>query len=185
MNNNNEKDRLRKWAKDLRQSLDLKSKSFLIEQKVLQLDVYRSAKTIMSYHAKDVEVSLNGLFKDDSKSWFLPTICTSDKLNLFVVPYMHGKTKLVKNKFNIFEPDISDGDFFDQVDKKIKLDLIFVPGLCFDKDGNRLGYGAGYYDRFLQLNPKSLKIGICLRECIVDKLPIDAWDTKVDLVITE
>ena len=129
---------LRKWAKSLRQNLDLKKISTNIKTKVLKLEIYRSAKTIMSYIAKDIEVSLDELFKDGSKSWFLPVV---SEHSILVAPHVTGRTKLIKGKFNILEPEVIDDKCFDQIDKKIKLDLIFVPGLCFDKAGNRLGSG--------------------------------------------
>ena len=187
IDNKNEKAKYRIWAKGLRQNLDLKNISNLIETKLTKLDVYRSAKTVMSYLAKDIEISLEGLFSDNSKSWFLPLVSNLENAEsmLLVAPFTLGKTKLIKGKFDILEPENLKNDFFDQKNKKVKLDLIFVPGLCFDKDGNRLGFGAGYYDRFLKLNPESFKIGCCPKSCIVDKLPVNPWDCKVDLVITD
>ncbi|MBI3591801.1 MAG: 5-formyltetrahydrofolate cyclo-ligase [Candidatus Melainabacteria bacterium] len=193
MDNNKKKIEYRSWAKSLRQTLDLKSINAHIEAKITKLDNYRSAKTVMSYQAKDTEVSLHGLFKDGLKLWFLPAISggksqeTKDrkKEEIVVVPFFPDKTKLVKNRFNILEPEITDDNFFDQISKKVKLDLIFVPGLCFDKERNRLGFGAGFYDRFLLLNPNSIKIGCCPKGCLVDKLPVDAWDVKMDIIITD
>lgn len=185
MDNKTEKSKYRAWAKDLRQKLDLKIISSLIVDKLTKLDVYRSAKTVMSYMAKDSEVSLEMAFNDASKSWFLPIVSDLKKASLLVAPFIPGKTKLIKNKFDISEPEYSENNSFDQCDKKIKLDLILIPGLCFDKEGNRLGFGAGYYDKFLSLNPESFKIGFCPKDCLVDKLPIDPWDCRVDLVITD
>ena len=60
-----------------------------------------------------------------------------------------------------------------------------MPGLCFDKKGNRLGFGKGFYDQFLKLNSDSYKIGCCPKRCMVDKLPTDEWDIKMDLVVTD
>ena len=61
---------------------------------------------------------------------------------------------------------------------------IIVPGLLFDKNNNRLGYGGGYYDRFLA-NNNIYKIGICFSNFLVDKIIIDKNDIKMDEVITE
>lgn len=63
-------------------------------------------------------------------------------------------------------------------------DLIIVPGLAFDKSGNRLGYGGGYYDAFLQHHPKSLKIAIAFPFQLVDEVPVESFDQKVNLVLT-
>ncbi len=185
MDNKAEKSKYRTWAKDLRQKLDLENISSLIVAKLTKLDVYRSAKTVMSYMAKGTEVSLDEIFNDGLKSWFLPVVSNLKPPSLLVAPFIPGKTKLIKNKFDVFEPEYSENKFFNQCDRKIKLDLILVPGLCFDKQGNRLGFGAGYYDRFLTLNPESFKIGLCPKDCLIDDLPLDPWDCKVDLVITD
>ena len=180
-----EKNKYRLWAKDLRQNLDMKNIGICIEEKIRNLDAFRSSKTVMSYLAKDLEVALSNLFDDKSKQWFLPVVAGGIPVPCIqVAPYIPDKTKLLKNKFDIFEPEITQELFFDQIEKKIKLDVIFVPGLCFDVSGNRIGFGKGFYDSFLKLNPDSVKIGCCPKECLVDKLPVDDWDIKVDIVIT-
>lgn len=186
IDNKSKKNEYRAWAKDLRKNVDLKKASKQIQTKLSKLEVYRSAKTVMSYLPKETEISLEGLFQDVSKSWFLPVISESKSAESIILaaPFIFGKTKLTRNKFDILEPECNENNLFDQVGRKIKLDLIFVPGLCFDRGGNRIGFGAGYYDKFLKLNPDSFKIGCCPKECLVDELPIDPWDHKVDLVIT-
>ena len=184
MNNKEEKSKYRTWAKSLRQTLDLKTISALIEAKVRNLSEYKSAMNVMSYLAKDIEVSLDNLFEDETKSWFLSVVGGVPEPRLLVVPYFTGRTKLIKNQFDILEPEISGDNVFDQVNKKIKLDIILIPGLCFDKSGNRIGFGKGFYDKFLKLNPNSLKIGCCPKECLVDELPADPWDIRVDIVLT-
>ncbi len=185
MDNKTEKDKLRQWAKDIRRTLDLKKISKEINNKILSLDIYKYSRNVMSYLSKDIEIFLDGLFLDRGKKWFLPVVLQSYYgTSLKVVPYIHGKTKLYKNKFNILEPTVVNDDYYDQVKKKIKLDVIFVPGLCFDKKGNRLGFGKGFYDQFLKLNPDSYKIGCCPKRCMVNELPTDSWDVKMDLVLT-
>lgn len=186
MNKFQEKSELRKWAREVRKKLDLKRVTSEIEDQIKRLDVYKEAKTVMSYLAKDIEISLCNLFQDGSKTWYLPVVegIRLSTFSLLVVPYIKGSTKLVKGKFNILEPEIVDDNYFDQINKKVKLDLILVPGLCFDKSGNRIGFGGGFYDKFLSLCPDSIKIGCCPKECLVDSFPTDKWDVKVDLVVT-
>lgn len=65
------------------------------------------------------------------------------------------------------------------------LDLIIVPGLVFDRQGYRLGYGKGFYDRILQAVPAVQTIGVCLDEFFVPALPRDAWDVRVKYVATQ
>lgn len=187
MDNSEEKRRLRIWAKEARSVLDLDTISKKIENKIINLDIYKSAKSVMSYHSKEIEVSLNKLLEDSSKNWYLPVVKKdlNERDYLISVPYIHGLTKLTNSNFNILEPEIVNDVFFDQIKKTIYLDLIFIPGLCFDKKGNRLGFGKGFYDNFLKLNKKSFKVGICPKECVLESLPHDLWDEKVDIVLTD
>ena len=186
MDNKTEKMKYRQWAKDLRHKLDLKKISTKIENKLKMLDGYKSAKTVMSYMAKDIEVSLSGLFEDKTKNWYLPAVGGKvAQPHLLMVPYVPGKTKLIKIKFDILQPEVTEAEILKAKSHNPALDLIFVPGLCFDKAGNRIGFGRGYYDRFLKLNPESFKIGCCPKECLLNELPRDSWDERVDLVITD
>ena len=67
---------------------------------------------------------------------------------------------------------------------KHKIDLFLVPGVAFDKSGNRLGYGKGYYDQLLH-NTTGLKIGICFDCQVVDAIPNETHDIKMDIIVTE
>jgi 5-formyltetrahydrofolate cyclo-ligase len=67
-----------------------------------------------------------------------------------------------------------------------EIDLIIVPGLAFDRELNRLGFGRGFYDRYLS-GCSAFKVGICYDAQIAEKdeIPIDCYDVKMDMVITE
>ena len=88
---------------------------------------------------------------------------------------------LVENKWGILEP-------FSESIKKVQpeeMDLIIIPLLAFDKQGNRVGYGKGFYDRFLQkCSPNALKIGICLEAPIELLEDLNEFDVKMDGCIT-
>ena len=84
---------------------------------------------------------------------------------------------LYVSKFGILEPHKSN--------KEIIPDLIMVPLVAFDKQLNRIGYGGGFYDRFLQTCPQALTVGLAFENQIVGQLPTQAWDHPVDLVLTE
>lgn len=70
-----------------------------------------------------------------------------------------------------------------------ELDLVLVPGICFDLEGRRLGYGQGYYDRFLaelsEANPRSVSAGVAYEFQVVERLPNSPNDRRVDLLVTE
>ena len=72
----------------------------------------------------------------------------------------------------------------DYLKKIVKPDLLIIPGLAFGKNGERLGRGKGYYDRYLE-HFKGLKIGICFEDQILDKLPMDKFDQRMNIIITD
>ena len=80
------------------------------------------------------------------------------------------------NKFGVRQP-IS-------IDEVIDVDIFLVPGLAFDLSGNRLGRGAGYYDKLLVNYPKSLKIGITNNSRIIDTVPTEDHDVAMDSLFT-
>jgi 5-formyltetrahydrofolate cyclo-ligase len=84
---------------------------------------------------------------------------------------------LVKNRFGILEPSKT-------VDIR-SFDVIVVPGVVFDKKCNRLGFGKGFYDRFLKSVNTRLKIGLSYDLQIVDELPSEVHDIPMDFVLTE
>lgn len=68
----------------------------------------------------------------------------------------------------------------------LEVDCIFVPGAAFDEQGNRLGYGGGYYDRFFErLKDTTPKIALAFDCQVVSKIPVESFDKRVDLLITE
>jgi 5-formyltetrahydrofolate cyclo-ligase len=87
--------------------------------------------------------------------------------------------ELTPGKFNIPEPPMD-------VKRVVKsIDVVFVPGLAFDLFGYRIGYGGGFYDRFLSKNPSSKKIGICFSFQLFSELPHDPFDVPVDYIVTD
>ena len=66
------------------------------------------------------------------------------------------------------------------------VDVVVVPGVAFTRDGDRLGQGGGWYDRFLcRLGPGAVSIGVCFVEQVVDELPLEPHDVRVDRVVTD
>lgn len=88
-------------------------------------------------------------------------------------------SRLLPGKFSIPEPPLSP----DAVLKEVS--VIFVPGLAFDLECYRLGYGGGYYDRFLPKFQSALKVGVCYDFQLLDRLPREPFDVPVDIVVTE
>lgn len=95
--------------------------------------------------------------------------------------YLFDEKKLVENPWGIVEPS---GENQVKI-LPIQIDLVIIPLLIFDKNGNRVGYGKGFYDRFLkECKPELLKIGVCLEEAadLIDD--INEFDMKMDFCIT-
>ena len=88
---------------------------------------------------------------------------------------------LIENKWAILEPSSESGR---EVQPE-QMDIIIIPLLCFDKQGNRVGYGKGFYDRFLQkCSSEALKVGFCLEEPIELIEDLNEFDVKMDVCIT-
>jgi 5-formyltetrahydrofolate cyclo-ligase len=87
-------------------------------------------------------------------------------------------TQLVRNAWSIDEPSHS------ELVADEEIDMVLVPGLCFDRNGHRVGYGKGYYDRFLKkVRPDCLKVGLSYFEP-VDKIDVHEGDVSLDAVVT-
>lgn len=147
--------------------------SVLLTEKVRQREEYKSAKNIMLFYPTKYEVNLLGLLSDEKKFYF-PRVAGND---LQVCPYEPGE-KLKKSGFNISEP------CSEPVNSKM-LDLIIVPALMVDKHGYRLGYGGGFYDRFLSSNNGIVTLCAIPKSLYVDELPHEKFDICIDIVITE
>jgi len=87
-------------------------------------------------------------------------------------------TKYGKDRFGAPLP-------IERVHKTINPSVIIVPCLAADNNGNRLGYGSGWYDRFLAKHPKALKIGLVYDQFLLDEIPHEPHDIQLDFIITE
>ncbi|MBP2031753.1 5,10-methenyltetrahydrofolate synthetase [Clostridium algifaecis] len=89
-------------------------------------------------------------------------------------------SELVPGAYNILEPESTEF----KVDEK-SIDLSYIPGVAFDSSGGRIGYGGGYYDRFLQkLEKNSKKIALCYDFQVLDTVPTETHDIMIDSIIT-
>lgn len=182
-------------AKNIRKSLDIKAISHKICEKIRNHNIYKSSQNVMIFYPLKYEIDLLELLEDD-KNFYLPKVssitlarniifagegagvselasCTHAGEGILVCPYSKN---LKKSDLNILEPCT------DPVNPEI-LDIIFVPALMIDKENYRLGYGGGFYDRFLAKYPDIKTIVPIAEELIVDKLPHDEFDIKIDEII--
>jgi len=162
---------LRIWAKSIRKTLDISSKSAAIASKIKAFDEYQAAKNVMLFYPKRFEINLLSLISDN-KNFYLPRVC-GDKL--LVCPFKNGD-ELKISDFKVCEPCSEPID-------PLNLDLVIVPALALDRNGYRLGYGGGFYDRFLsKYSVKSL--AVAPDELLLSSVFPEQFDVKTDFIIT-
>jgi len=174
---NTQKELLRKEIRTKINQLSGEEKSFQSSQifdALERLPEFRRANIILMYWSLPNEVSTHDFIEKWSvlKTILLP--CVED--NHLVLKHYKDNSCLSVGRFNICEPATE--EFLDYS----KIDLCIIPGLAFDKHGNRLGKGKGFYDIFLS-NIKAVKIGVCFDVQLVDNVPHDDWDRKMDLIL--
>lgn len=141
--------------------------------KVAELDEYRRANSVMAFVGFNGEPDTDPLFARlavEGKRLLLP------RVELAGIVAVEGDSPMTTSAFGVTEPigpavDVSEIDF------------VIVPGLAFTIGGDRLGYGQGYYDRFLP-TVSVPSIGVCFADQLVDEMPLAAHDVRVGMVIS-
>jgi len=175
---------LRKKYKELRKSLskeEIEAKSLAIANRLLSLPIwekvyYHLFLTIEEQKEVDTEFILQILAGKDKEI----VVSKSDFTTLEMTHYLlTDNTKFKKNEYNIAEP-------VDGLEVPItKVDVVFVPLLAFDLKGNRVGYGKGFYDKFLsQCNSKTIKIGLSFFEATPAIADLSESDIRLDYAVT-
>lgn len=166
-----DKTHLRTKFKEERKSLDVEQISRDIVRNIRLQEFYKKAEHVMIFYPLKYEINLLDLLNDD-KNFYFPKVHGE---NLLVCPY-EPSVKFEKAAFNIYEP--CSAPVFPEI-----LDLIFVPALAVDKKKFRLGYGGGFYDRFLKTCDAVTAVPI-YENFVVEELPYDDYDVRVDCIIT-
>jgi len=151
--------------------------SFSVIQRLNENRKFKEAKIIMLYYSLPDEVNTHELIDSiarEGKKVVLPVVIDDENMEL---REYNNENDLKVGAFNILEPI---GKRFEQYDN---IDVAVIPGMSFDKKGNRLGRGKGYYDRFLPKIKNAYTIGICFDFQKEDCIPVDVFDRKVDEVI--
>ena len=171
------KKELRKKYLEIRKKIKNKnSKDLTIFKKVIINEKVKKTTTILIYVSTKDEVDTKKLIEYflKSKKVAVPKVMGNDMKFYFI----KSLDDLEKGSFNILEPKTK------AEVKDFSNALSITPGICFSKDGYRIGYGKGFYDRFYQKHEIS-KIGLCYKECLVEQLPNDPFDINVDEVISD
>jgi len=182
-----EKENLRRYILRLRdrQSIgEVQQKSEDITDEVLVLHEFVRARGIACYVSKDTEVDTRVLIRkalDRDKTVLIPVVKKGD-VDLFFSEIKDLGKELSPGTFGILEPK---PEFVRPVSLDA-VDMVFVPGIAWDRDGYRLGWGRGYFDRVLQKLPPHVKsVGLAFNLQLINQVPRDQFDVPVDMVVTE
>lgn len=178
------KNKIRERCKKIRSEMSEPQKQRLdrkITAKLLNMWQYRDADIIFTYVSTDIEVDTREIIKRallDGKTVAVPKCVDGTRLMDFYVIKSLGE--LESGAFGVLEPIPNKCEKITDFSKG----LCIVPALAFDRSGYRLGYGKGYYDRFLS-NFCGETLGLCYNACIKDGLPHGKYDRRVDKIITQ
>lgn len=179
-----EKIELRNKILSLRNALYLKYKMKLDEKIYNNLfndELFIKAKNIFIYIGFGTEVDTKPIIKkalNENKKIYIPKIYKDDKSMKAI--RLNSFDDLKENSMGILEP-IEDNDFINKKD----IDLIIVPGVVFDEKGNRIGYGGGYYDRYLsEIQSKNNKLVLAYEFQVLDCIIEEDHDIKMDYILT-
>lgn len=186
---------IRQKIRQIRKSITPEESELAAQKLALRIqneERYGQAKNIACFISFDAEINTDPLIElllKDSKNVYLPKLKPIRPNRLWFMPYQKS-SRLINNRLGIPEVDLA----VNHAIAVSKLDIILMPLVAFDKQGNRLGMGGGFYDATLahlselkKLNPqqKPLCLGIAFEQQMVEQLPFDCWDIKLDGVVTQ
>ncbi|MCR5273027.1 MAG: 5-formyltetrahydrofolate cyclo-ligase [Lachnospiraceae bacterium] len=169
----------RKLHRDLRDKIGIEYR-IQAEKEICDrlYDIAKDRNIVFCYAAIGSEVNLEDLYKrllEMGKKLAFPKVNGKD-MSFFAVDDL---TKLTPGTFNVPEPDEGCEKIYP------KKDIFFVPGLCFSRDGSRIGYGAGYYDRYFKQYGECLKVGVCFNNQLDDDFVKDEFDISMDRIVCD
>jgi len=164
--------------------LEIEKKSKEIERNLFLFPLFKKAKVVLFYLALKDEVQTREMIKKSLK-----------KGKIVLVPFVNFKEReilpselkdydkeLIRGKWNILKPA---KDFYRPFSLNL-IDLIIIPGIAFDRKGNRLGFGKGFYDRFLgKVSSNVNLISLAFELQLVEDIPAQSYDIPMDYIITE
>ncbi len=181
----NNKDFLRKKMLSKRKSQNhdmAKAKSIQAQNILMAQDFWQNAQSVALYMPIQAELDTALLLQNawlHEKIVLLPR-CQAHEVGLMDFFPCTEYSDLEAGKYNILEPKANIAPW------QHSIDLIVLPALAFAKSGHRLGFGAGYYDRFLMLGKNTLSVGLAFTWQIIDDISIwSSWDMQVNVIVNE
>jgi len=151
-----------------------------IAERLESLEDFKKAHHVLFYYSVKGEAGTRGLIEKylSVKQLYLPVI--RGKSHFQAVP-VKSPLNLNAGYENVPEPvDEAPSSVYDD-----RIEIIITPGVAFDKKGNRIGMGKGYYDRYFAQNHSALKIALAYEEQVLDYVPKDLYDVGVDWIVTD
>jgi len=177
-----DKKSLRKLFRNIRKTVSVSEKSKFDKQiftELINSDLFKSSELILVYVSVSDEIDTYNLIDYALKKHkrIAVPVCENNKMYFCEI---HSLNELVTGKYGI--PTVNS---VNNIPIEITPDsLCIVPALCYDLSGNRIGYGGGYYDRFLS-SVKIKTVGLCYERCLCKKINSDIHDISVDYILTE
>ena len=174
-----DKKQLRKTIRERKQAMtmaEIEEKSRILGEKFVASEAYRNAKTIYGYLPYNQEVRTVPMLEQalrDGKQVAVPKVYGEDMKFI----YLTDLSQVEKGYAGIPEP-IADGPVADDPTA-----LVLMPGLAFDPQGHRIGYGGGFYDKYLAAEPDHPTLALCYDFQMLPKLETEAFDIPVDTVL--
>lgn len=176
-----EKIQMRKLCREKRNNIvNKKDKAAAASQILLESDCIKNADTVLLYSAVNSEMSTDFLTEQLIRLGKKVAFPRSLDNGIMIFHIIHSSEELVLGRYGIFEPP-HDAPVYNFSENTVCV----VPALAFTLSGERLGYGGGYYDRFLAAYPKIFTIGFTYDDMIFDSLPVLSHDLEVNAVVTE
>lgn len=179
------KNTLRNKYKQIRREMPeevKKKRDEMILSRLLSLSVYRDCKTLLTYVSTDIEADTIGLIKQafaDGKTVAVPRCVKGTRDMVFYI--IRSPDDLERGSFSVMEPIPKRCVRL----KKFNGALCIIPALAYDRYGYRLGYGKGYYDRFLSAHKELIRVGIEYCCCMETELMHGRYDVPADILVTE
>ncbi len=176
-----EKKELRKYIKALKKQLtddDRHAQAVIVHQQLEQTGIFKRAKAILFYWAMPDEIPTRAFINKWylQKEIYLPVINGND---LKIVRYEGEHSLVPGDKYGIPEPNGK------EIDDENRIEVVVVPGVAFDSNNNRIGRGAGYYDRILNRITGAIKVALAFDFQMVSHVPVEPHDIKMDIVLSK
>lgn len=180
---------LRKEILSVRKQMNLDEKlqkDKAIEDKFFRSEEYKNSRNIFIYISYDSEINTKDIILkaiDEGKRIYVPR--TNVDLRIMEAVEINSLENLIVDKYGILEPDESE-----ECINPDELDLIVVPGVAFDKNGGRMGYGAGYYDKYFKTISREKKnairkVALAYDFQVINEVPMNEDDEYINKIITE